>query len=102
MNRNQRRGAMGAQGGIFLSKSGTESIISLDTPMEEHVLISKTLQHPFRAPPQIPVDLKFAASTSATPPRPVSGASDSGTPSRHSHLNPRASTPPCWTECPHQ
>ena len=28
MNRNQRRGAMGAQGGIFLSKSGTESIIS--------------------------------------------------------------------------
>ena len=54
MNRNQRRGAMGAQGGIFLSKSGTESIIPLDTPMEEHVLISKTLQHPFRAPPLIP------------------------------------------------
>ena len=67
MNRNQRRGSMGAQGGIFLSKSGTESIIPLDTPMEEHVQISKTLQHPFRAPPQIPLDLRFAASTAASP-----------------------------------
>ena len=59
---------MGAQGGIFLSKSGSESIISLDTPMDEHMLIAKTFQHPCRAPPQIPVDLKFAATTSASPP----------------------------------
>jgi len=66
-NRAQRRGAMQDQAGIFLSKNGTPSIIPLDTDLDSHVRIAQTLQHPFRVPPDLPLDLQFASRQAIAP-----------------------------------
>ena len=68
-NRSQRAAALGSQLGGHLSKNGMTLMVPEEgqEPME-HVKIAHTLRHPFTAPPELPLDLKFAAAASALRP----------------------------------
>ena len=71
-NRTQRATSLDNQLGTHLSKNGLDMVIPDDKPKgsmytpEEHVLLAKELTHPFQSPPNLPMDLTFAAETSLT------------------------------------
>ena len=69
-NRTQRAASLDNQLGTHLSQNGLPMFIPDDQPKgnmykpEEHVLLAKELTHPYQSPPNLPMDLKFAAEAS--------------------------------------
>ena len=70
LNRAQRAASLGVQQGTHLSRNGMRMLIPDDAPKgsmptpKEHVRLAKLLEHPFQAPPDLPLDLQFAANAS--------------------------------------
>ena len=66
-NRTQRAASLDNQLGTHLSTSCMDMLILDDQPKgsmytpEAHVLLAKELTHPFQSPPNLPMDLNFAA-----------------------------------------
>ena len=70
LNRAQRAASLGVQQGTHLSRNGMKMLIPDDKPKgsmltpKAHVEIAKLLEHPFQTPPDLPLDLQFAANAS--------------------------------------
>ena len=51
-----------------MSRNGLNLLIPEETTLEDHVAQAKQLDHPFRVPPDIPLDLCFASAKTAAAP----------------------------------
>ena len=70
LNRAQRAASLGVQQSTHLFKNCMKMLIPDDNPKgsmlkpKEHVSKAKALEHPFQAPPDLPLDLQFASNAS--------------------------------------
>ena len=60
-NRARRTTAGGRQFGTDLSRNGLHLLIPEEATLEEHISTARRPPHPFTAPPDLPLDLQYAA-----------------------------------------